>query len=558
MKNILLAVFSLLIWIFLLMPNAVFADSELIRNFDIQIVAHKDGSFSVKETILYDFGEAVRHGIYRTIPTVSSVGKLYRENNITFTEIFRDGQNESFSVNTGNNQVSAKIGDPNQTITGAHTYIISYDVKNGIGSNYPDHDEIYWNVTGNEWKIPILSASAAITTDFGVLPNQVTCFTGSGGSKEQNCKYAPAPPFNPITTTAPLNPSQGFTVVAGFPVNTFPKSLLSKMPPADSSDKIVLFTRLYLGVAAGFNFILAPGLFIWYLKYKRKKRFGPVSVNFDLPKDLKGGRITPAEAGIIDNAKLDRDDVVATIFDLAIRKYIKIEQIKNKKVLGIFGGGNDFNILKLKAYSDAGAFEKVLLERLFKDGNEVTISSLKTDFYETFQDLEKEIFNSLVAKKYYTKNPKTQRGLLFAAGLISLTFLGFLFSLILFFLAYKLNGRTGKGDEIDFKVDGLKLFLKNMSREYKWQAENLYIVEKYIPYAMALGYIDDFMKQLKIIYPNYKPNWYSGNMAFYAISSSMVNSMNSGFTTVAPSSSSGFSGGGFSGGGGGGGGGGSW
>lgn len=97
-----------------------------------------------------------------------------------------------------------------------------------------------------------------------------------------------------------------------------------------------------------------------------------------------------------------------------------------------------------------------------------------------------------------------------------------------------------------------------MKRHYKWQAENLYMVEKYIPYAMALGYIDEFMEQVKIIYPGYKPNWYSGNVAFYAISSNMVSSMNSGFITTAPSSSSGFSGGGFSGGGGGGGGGGSW
>lgn len=273
-----------------------------------------------------------------------------------------------------------------------------------------------------------------------------------------------------------------------------------------------------------------------------------------LPKEL----LPPAEAGTIDNAKLEKDDIVATIFDLAIKKYIKIEQVKRKKTLGIFGGGDDYKINKLKSYNDLNDFEKTLLNRLFEDGDEIEITSLKNDFYQTFLDLEKEDFKLLVAKNYYTKNPKTQKGLLLFAGIMLFFLLGPLLSLVLIFLSLKLNGRTAKGDEIDFKIDGLKLFLKNMSREYKWQAENLYIVEKYIPYAMALGYIDQFMEQLKIIYPNYQPTWYTGYAPFYINSGNMISSFNSGFTSVAPSSSSGFSSGGSSGGGGGGGGGGSW
>ncbi len=559
MKNILLIIFSTLLGVFLL-PNTIFASSEQIQSFDSKIIAHKDGSFNVTETISYDFGDNNKHGIYRDIPTVTKVGQLYRQSRINITDIKRDQGSENYSISESETQISAKIGRADQTITGLHTYTISYNVQNGIGSNFEDHDEIYWNVTGSGWKVPILAASTTITTDFGVLPSKATCYTGPQGSKEQNCEYLQTPPFNPITATQPLNPEEGLTVVMGFPVNTFPKSLLSKNPPANSSSSNKLFrlVPIYFGLGAILNLILAPGLLFWYLKHKRKEHFGPITVNFDIPKDETGKRIAPAEAGIIDNTKLERDDVVATIFDLAIRKYIKIKQVKKAKVLGIFGGGDDYSINKLKNYDDVEPFEKVLLDRLFQDGNSVEISSLKTDFYKTFQDLSKEVFSSLVTKMYYTKNPANQRALLIFAGITSLFFLGPLLSIILFFLAYKLNGRTVKGDEADFKIDGLKLFLKNMSREYKWQADNLYTVEKYIPYAMALGYINEFMEQLKVIYPNYQPNWYTGNMAFYAISNNMINSMNSGFTTVAPSSSSGFSGGGFSGGGGGGGGGGSW
>lgn len=560
MKKIQLIIYSSLLWILLFIPTTVFAVSESIQSFDTEIIAHQDGSFDVKETIKYNFGENNKHGIFRDIPTVSQVDNLYRQSQINILNVSRDNADDAYTVSQNNNQISVKIGRSNQTISGEHIYIISYLVKNGIGSNYSDHDEIYWNVTGDKWQVPIFSASAVLTTDFGITPNQAICFTGVLGSKDKNC-YVPANfPLSPITATAPLNPSQGLTVVAGFPVNTFPKSVLNQTPAIGytSHGNLLWFWLLYLGVAGVLNFILAPALLFWYLKYKRKKRFGPVSVNFDIPKDEQGKRITPAEAGIIDNTKLDKNDVIATIFDLAIRKYIKIEQIKKERTLGIFGGGDDYIILKLKDYTELETFEKVLLKRLFKNGDEVEIASLSTDFYETFQTINTAVFKSLVDKMYYTKNPQKQQTLLALGGVFSFILLAPLLAIILFFLCRKLNGRTTKGDDIDFKIDGLKLFLKNMSREYKWQAKNLYTVEKYIPYAIALGYINEFMDQLKILYPNYQPNWYTGNMAFYAISSNMLSSMNAGLTNLAPSSSSGFSGGGSSGGGGGGGGGGSW
>jgi hypothetical protein len=55
---------------------------------------------------------------------------------------------------------------PDATITGSHVYKISYTVENGIGSNYQDHDEIYWNATGNEWQVPIENAGTKIDNGF--------------------------------------------------------------------------------------------------------------------------------------------------------------------------------------------------------------------------------------------------------------------------------------------------------------------------------------------------------------------------------------------------------
>ena len=110
---------------------------------------------------------------------------------------------------------------------------------------------------------------------------------------------------------------------------------------------------------------------------------------------------------------------------------------------------------------------------------------------------------------------------------------------------------------MDWKTDGLKIFLKATNRYNTWQAKNFIFLEKMIPYAIALGFIEQYMKQLKILKPDYQPSWYRGSGNFYTIYPHVTSSMNSNVTTTAPSSSSGFSGG-SSGGGGGGGGGGSW
>lgn len=551
MKRIYFIIFLLIF--FSIKPPSVFA--EVIHSFDVNITAKENGQMDIIESINYDFEDLDRHGIYRDIPLYTKVGDLFRIIQIENVSIERDGNPEKFKEIKNKNQIEFKIGDANKTITGDHTYKISYTVNNGIGSNFSDHDEIYWNATGNNWEVEIEKASITVNTNFGAKTQDTFCFTGKYLSKEKNCKTEGDTTF--LLTS--LNPGEGLSVVSVYPVDTFPKSILSRNPPQDFVEGLFIFLyKNYYLILIFLNLILAPYLIFWYQKNRNKKRFGKPSVNFDIPKDEKKQRILPALSGIIDTAKLEKDDILATIFDLAIRKYIKLEEFKSQsKILGIIGTNHKEQIIKKlsKDTKDLTEFEEILYSRLFRDGDSIKASDLKTDFYKTFAELEKEAFKILVDKKYYTKNPKFQKSLLIIAALFSIFTLNFILSGVLFFLSKKLTGRTSLGNEIDFKIDGLKLFLKSMDRNYKWQAERFYIVEQMIPYAMALGYINEFMEQLKIIKPDYNPSWYHGySGSFYAGYAGFYSSMT---TNMTASSSSGASGG-FSGGGGGGGGGGSW
>jgi hypothetical protein len=134
---------------------------EKIKNFDVEIKINKDSSFFVKESIVYDFGIYSKHGIYRRIPLKNikiKVLKVVDEFNNSYP----------FKVIKEKGYLEIKIGDPTKLTSGQHTYNIFYQVFNGLGS-FPNHDELYWNVTGNEWGVPIEKSQVLI-----LLPEKIS------------------------------------------------------------------------------------------------------------------------------------------------------------------------------------------------------------------------------------------------------------------------------------------------------------------------------------------------------------------------------------------------
>ncbi|KKP66146.1 MAG: hypothetical protein UR63_C0037G0005 [Candidatus Roizmanbacteria bacterium GW2011_GWC2_35_12] len=60
-------------------PPRDFSNTEHIQSFQSEVNINKDGTIDVKETIVYDFGNLSRHGIYRDINyiTANEDGKKY-------------------------------------------------------------------------------------------------------------------------------------------------------------------------------------------------------------------------------------------------------------------------------------------------------------------------------------------------------------------------------------------------------------------------------------------------------------------------------------------------
>src|SRR3989344_2766239 len=186
-KLIFLFIFTLL---FLFTSSSVFA--EQINSFDATININKDGTISVLEKINYDFGSLSRHGIYRTIPTVKTNqnGKKYKLDFQIKSLTDGSGETYNFSPSYQGNDLQLKIGDADRTITGLHEYDISYNMSGAL-TYFSDHDELYWNITGNDWDVPIEKASATISLPEKLNASSIklVCFTGYYGIKESNCSF---------------------------------------------------------------------------------------------------------------------------------------------------------------------------------------------------------------------------------------------------------------------------------------------------------------------------------------------------------------------------------
>ena len=318
LANILLAVF--------LFTGNAFA-SEKINRFDTEITVLTSGLINVVENIEYDFGTEQRHGIFRDIP----VGNVYTiehaprgGNRIDVLSVTDEkGQSYQNTVSDTDGIKNIKIGVPNTTITGIHTYTINYTVKNALGY-FDNYDEIYWNVTGNNWQVPIEKATATIKlpNDAKPMPDKIKCYTGFKG-EAYNCETTVTD--NESSTKFfqnNLQPGQGLTVAVGFEKGLVPNYVyVAKWYNNQNNYYKIAFGVFILGLL-----LLLRKIFIVYLPDIREKT-KPIIAQFEPPAGM-----TPSETGYIhsDNYKQNNRSMAGDILYLATEGYITIENQPGK------------------------------------------------------------------------------------------------------------------------------------------------------------------------------------------------------------------------------------
>ena len=186
--------------------------AESIRDFRNDITLLADGSAIIKETILYDFGTNQKHGLLRDIATSAILpsGKYFNYA-ITISSVTRNGQEESHKESQISSYLESKIGDPDATITGQHTYEITYSVDRVIQHD-PAGDYLNWDIVGTQFKVPIEKSHTEIHVPSDIpLLDGMRCYTGGQGATASNCQIEKQGQ-NVIITTGNLSAREGATV----------------------------------------------------------------------------------------------------------------------------------------------------------------------------------------------------------------------------------------------------------------------------------------------------------------------------------------------------------
>jgi hypothetical protein len=193
---------------------------ETIERFIAEIEMQPSGALAVTETIrVRAEGDRIRRGIYRDFP-LTIAGPEGGTDRVGFQlrSIARDGKPEPHFVRRSPERVRIYFGDENVLLPhGTYTYTISYITDDQVRIS-DDLAELYWNVTGNEWAFPILSAEGRLALPDGAEPTRWTAYTGAYGARGQDWEGSvDSDGVLRVRTSAPLAPGEGLTIVAGIP-----------------------------------------------------------------------------------------------------------------------------------------------------------------------------------------------------------------------------------------------------------------------------------------------------------------------------------------------------
>lgn len=550
---------------------------EVIESFDVSVTVNEDATIQVMEEIAYNFGEDQRHGIYRDIPVkYKARGGTYklRVSEVSVVDDFGDAY--AVQVSQEGSNLRLKIGDADTFVTGIQNYVIEYTVDRAL-NYFDEHDELYWNVTGEEWEVPIRRASTKITLPQTIAEQdlQHTCLVGITGATQSCAEIKLNTRFRQGFVAAntegvdfkhpQLEAGEGMTVVVGWP-----KGIVYEPTRVE---KIMATVKDNWIVGAPFIALIVMG-YLWWTRGRDPKGRGTIVPQYEPPKEL-----TPSQVGTLVDERADNADLTADIIDLAVKGWLKIIQEDKKGFLR----KPDFRLKKLREpNSDLSSTQQLIMTKLFEEKSEVKLSDLKQEFASEWKSIKASVYDSLVDNKYFAKDPGTVRmayaglGVLVAFAGVGISMLWYgvigivssvVTGIIIGGFGVAMPAKTKKGVLAKEYIEGLKRYLTVAEKErlkfHNAPEKKPEHFDALLPYAMALGVEKEWAKQFEGI-EREDPSWYQGPAGTHFNAVILANSMGSFSTSAgsnlsatASSGGSGFSGGSV-GGGFGGGGGGSW
>ncbi|MCB9828290.1 MAG: DUF2207 domain-containing protein [Planctomycetes bacterium] len=554
-----------------------------VERFSAEIVVDDEGVMHVTERITFRF-EGQFGGVYRIIPYGVNPSWWYRDLIDIDAESITDGNGSplSFTTDTRAGKIRFRIPIPGASNT-SKTIVLKYTVTNAVRSHtskdaeFAVYDEVYWNVTGNAWEVPIAIAEVTVRLPDSLAAKDLhpSAFTGLYGGRSVDYTTTTEDDGAIVfRTTRRLLPNEGLTVSVAFPPGHV------HLPG--------FLGRLFALLRANWTvlLVLATAL-LWFVLWWFRGRDPldrAIVAEFARPDEL-----TPTEAGALLDDRVDPRDLSAAFVDFAVRGLMKIEGADKREAMTFH--------LDRKAFESANLikWERDLLEGVFGTDDTISMKQLERDLPRRVPNLRNSLLDRLVGKGLYPRRPDHVAGAWGALTFFVLVGLGVLgvltgarpihyvamaFAAVpMFILSRLMPRRTKKGLDMLARLRGLEDYLVTAERE-RMRHMPLEVLESLLPFAVAFGVHERWAQRLDELF-HYQPGWYQeragaplwwdglgwmdrtvrvGSIPPSRVSTSKSSpgGWGSSWGSGTWSGGSGFGGGGFSGGGFGGGGGGAW
>jgi len=306
--------------------------AESINSYDVVATVQADSVVDFKETIEYDFSDTPnKHGIYRdlVLSDEDTTGRT-RLYDVNVVGVSVDGFLAQYTLSEESNLLRIRIGDPDATVSGPHTYVITYSVAHALRvitkSDVADPQappglavgdvEFFWDLVDNTFDVPITAARARVTGPASPIASR--CLLGSFGST-QDCPLA-VDGSNVDLGPSPVSEGEFLTTAIDYPASAFTVAPVEVFEPEQPIGlALIVGGLLFLGL------LFVP--IVLAIKWRRGDKGVAVTatpVQFEPPDRLSAVEMAAAWKG--NNTSMPPRAMVAALTDLASRGHVVIAE----------------------------------------------------------------------------------------------------------------------------------------------------------------------------------------------------------------------------------------
>jgi uncharacterized membrane protein YgcG len=494
------------------------------ERLDVEIDVLENGDLRIKESNVINFTQGTFRFGYRDV-------KTDRLTDVTAISALDEGETpmriETLTAENGDFRIKYFFNSPARDER--RTIRLLYTVR-GATRYYPDGDQVYWaavfperngfDVFNSRVTLRLPANSDASKVEAYGPPNRIS------GAGERTVVYEATERVRSGTT---------FEVRAQFPHGVISgsappwQSAFDEQRAYDENVKprnnvLALLISLVLGVGG-------PALaWVMWVTRGRDPNVGLVADYITEPP-----AISPGLGGTLIDESADLKDIVATLFDLAKRGVITLQEVDGETASGrdhlIAAGPNVGQSLL--------AFEDRLVNALgIRNGGEQRLSAFVNRFYANLDIIKTELYAALVEQNLYANNPPKIRaryssfgGVVIALAAMScfLSFglvayadtvicipIGLVATAIAFFIISRhMPVRTSHGAELKMKVAAFRRYLENIEKYTDLNTAKEQFAN-YLPWAIAFGLETSWVRKFAQVNAPIPP-WYGpyGHRPYY-------------------------------------------